>query len=182
MTTHHEFSTIADNVQRRLKARRRQRMMLLIIALGLFFIFILALTYGLRTKIDFFRMPAQLTMLDLEQGRYLRLGGRVVPGTVVRRGQEISFQIADEEATVRVSYQGVLPNLFKEGDTILAEGTLVGPGLFKARRLLAKHDERYEPSRSSSRQSFAAPRDNKEVALQKVAASHEALSWMGAIC
>ena len=79
-------------------------------------------------------------------GQRLRLGGLVETGSVARAtdGAGVSFRVTDGAATVRVTYDGILPDLFREGQGVVAEGTLVG-GVFQAREVLAKHDENYMP-------------------------------------
>jgi cytochrome c-type biogenesis protein CcmE len=79
-------------------------------------------------------------------GRRFRLGGLVQPGSLVHGDNlAVTFRVADGSATLPVSYDGILPDLFREGQGVVAEGALDGSGVFRADTVLAKHDERYMP-------------------------------------
>ncbi len=100
---------------------------------------------GFRESIVFFRPPTELVALNPPPTERLRVGGMVVEGTVVRgQGAEVSFAVTDHETEVRVAFMGVLPDLFREGQGIVAEGYW-RDGVFQAREVLAKHDEEYMP-------------------------------------
>jgi cytochrome c-type biogenesis protein CcmE len=102
--------------------------------------------YGLRDSISYFYTPAQARAAHVEAGRAIQLGGLVVPGSVVRRnGSEIDFTVADRIAQSRVAYKGEVPDLFREGQGIVAMGAYDGQGVFRASQVLAKHDEKYMP-------------------------------------
>jgi cytochrome c-type biogenesis protein CcmE len=102
--------------------------------------------YALGQKASFFYMPAELQAAALEPGQRIRLGGLVEEGTVKRgQGTEVSFAITDTEDSVPVAYVGILPDLFREGQGVIAEGTLRADGVFAADSVLAKHDENYMP-------------------------------------
>ncbi|MEC8846871.1 MAG: cytochrome c maturation protein CcmE [Pseudomonadota bacterium] len=94
----------------------------------------------------FFFSPSDLQAKEVAPGQRLRLGGLVETGSVARAtdGVGVSFRVTDGATTVRVTYDGILPDLFREGQGVVAEGTLVG-GVFQAREVLAKHDENYMP-------------------------------------
>jgi cytochrome c-type biogenesis protein CcmE len=81
---------------------------------------------------------------EAPQARTFRIGGMVQEGSVVRNGTQVSFVVTDTVRTVPVTYNGILPDLFKEGKGVVAQGQLKG-GLFQAREVLAKHDENYMP-------------------------------------
>jgi cytochrome c-type biogenesis protein CcmE len=108
-------------------------------ALGVVFILI-SLLYD---QISFFVTPAQLNMQKINTP--LRLGGLVQKGSVKRVGDIVTFIVQDEKATIRVVYQGVLPNLFRDTQGVIADGYLKDNATFVADRLLVKHDERYMP-------------------------------------
>ena len=102
--------------------------------------------YGLRGSISFFYTPAQAQAAHVPAGRAIQLGGLVRPGSVVKhdRGQ-VDFVVADRQASSRVVYQGDLPDLFREGQGVVAVGAYNDAGVFVAKQVLAKHDERYMP-------------------------------------
>jgi len=95
--------------------------------------------------IAFFKSPSEILAENPGPDRLLRLGGLVVDGSVVRgQGATVSFEVTDGGASVPVSFTGVLPDLFREGQGIIAEGRMTG-GRFLAEEVLAKHDENYMP-------------------------------------
>jgi cytochrome c-type biogenesis protein CcmE len=126
--------------------RKGRRLTLIGVALGVVgFAAGLAL-YALRDNIVFFYGPSELAQKDLSPGARLRVGGLVKPGTLVKsEGERASFVITDNAHDVAVTYQGLLPDLFREGQGVVAEGVLEAPGKFRADTVLAKHDERYMP-------------------------------------
>lgn len=126
---------------------RKQRRAVLIVAcvavLGLASILVL---FALRDTIVFFHTPTEVTAKQIQPGQRFRLGGLVAAGSVVRgAGTDVRFTITDTAANVAVAYRGVLPDLFREGQGVVAEGRLEGDGTFRADTVLAKHDENYMP-------------------------------------
>ncbi len=102
--------------------------------------------FALRQEIVFFRTPSDLVEQKVAVGTRLRLGGLVEKGTVVRgQGTDVTFVVTDTIKTVKVIYTGILPDLFREGQGVVAEGALASEGLFVADTVLAKHDENYMP-------------------------------------
>ncbi|MFQ5533684.1 MAG: cytochrome c maturation protein CcmE [Sphingomonadales bacterium] len=98
-------------------------------------------------NIVFFFTPSELAEKEMPDGRRFRLGGLVEDGSVVSRGQMITeFRVTDLQRAVPVVYRGLLPDLFREGQGVIAEGALGGDGVFMATEVLAKHDETYMPS------------------------------------
>lgn len=93
----------------------------------------------------YFYTPGDLQTKHVGPDRRVRLGGLVETGSVVKDGQHVSFTVSDGVATVPVTYTGVLPDLFREGQGVVAEGRLDGQGHFVASEVLAKHDEKYMP-------------------------------------
>lgn len=94
----------------------------------------------------YFRMPSDLTASDMTPGTRIRLGGLVQQGTVERgQGTTVRFDVTDEKNTVPVVFTGILPDLFREGQGVIVEGTFGSNGNFVADTVLAKHDERYMP-------------------------------------
>ena len=105
--------------------------------------------YALSDSIVFFYGPSEVVKKALPAGTRLRIGGLVKPGSLVKsEGQNVTFAVTDNDNSVAVSYQGLLPDLFREGQGVVAEGVLEGPGRMRADSntgVLAKHDERYMP-------------------------------------
>lgn len=93
----------------------------------------------------FFFTPSQVAAKEAPVGRTFRIGGMVVPGSVKRDGVEVHFVVTDTAKEIPVVYRGQLPDLFKEGKGVVAQGSLGPDGVFKAREVLAKHDENYMP-------------------------------------
>lgn len=101
---------------------------------------------ALRDQIVFFYSPTEITEKALEPGTRVRLGGLVADGSVQRGADgQVSFAITDTANDVEVSYHGILPDLFREGQGVVAEGVLTGTHSINAESVLAKHDERYMP-------------------------------------
>lgn len=127
---------------------RKQRRAVLI-GSGVFILSIAALLvmFALRDTIVFFHTPSDLAENKVQAGQRFRLGGLVADGSVRRgEGKTISFAVTDTLQTVKVRYTGVLPDLFREGQGVVAEGVLAGDGQFEADSVLAKHDENYMPA------------------------------------
>jgi cytochrome c-type biogenesis protein CcmE len=102
--------------------------------------------FALRDQIVFFYSPSELAEKSLPLGARVRIGGLVEKGSVVRNGDgSVRFAVTDTAKTVAVAYHGILPDLFREGQGIVAEGTLAGDGSVTAETVLAKHDENYMP-------------------------------------
>ena len=101
--------------------------------------------YALRDSIVFFSTPTMAAEQHIAPGKRFRLGGLVQPGSLVCRNDGASFEVADGGAKLPVTYKGLLPDLFREGQGVIAEGVLEPGGGLKADSVLAKHDERYMP-------------------------------------
>ena len=126
--------------------RKQRRLTLIASALGVLAIALGLVLYAIRDSIVFFYTPATVAEKSIKPGVRFRLGGLVKEGSVDRAvGQDIAFEIVDAQRSVRVQYRGVLPDLFREGQGVVAEGMLDGAGVFKADTVLAKHDETYMP-------------------------------------
>jgi cytochrome c-type biogenesis protein CcmE len=101
---------------------------------------------ALKQNITFFRSPADVASLALKPGTRFRLGGLVEAGSVVKAANNIAqFNITDGTKSLKVNFDGILPDLFREGQGIVSEGILQNDGSFKADTVLAKHDENYMP-------------------------------------
>jgi cytochrome c-type biogenesis protein CcmE len=102
--------------------------------------------FALGQKASYFYMPADLTTASIAPGQRIRLGGLVEKGTIMRgQGTEVAFAVTDNEKSVKVSYTGILPDLFREEQGVITEGTFGPDGVFVADSVLAKHDESYMP-------------------------------------
>ncbi len=102
--------------------------------------------FALRDSIVFFHTPSDVVEKGIAPGQRFRLGGLVAEGSVKRgEGEHITFIVTDTLKTVPVTYEGVLPDLFREGQGVVAEGKLMPSGVFIADTVLAKHDETYMP-------------------------------------
>ena len=97
-----------------------------------------------QSNLVFFYTPSQVAANEAPLARTFRIGGMVLAGSVKREGTTVNFIVTDTARTVPVSYVGILPDLFKEGKGVVAQGQLRG-GVFVAREVLAKHDENYMP-------------------------------------
>jgi cytochrome c-type biogenesis protein CcmE len=126
---------------------RKQRRLTLIGVAGCVLAVALGLVlYAMNDTIVFFNSPADIQAKSVQPGTRIRLGGLVKEGTVQRGSdQQMTFEVMDAQASIRVNYKGLLPDLFREGQGIVAEGTLESPSVFRADTVLAKHDENYMP-------------------------------------
>ncbi|MER8366927.1 cytochrome c maturation protein CcmE [Mesorhizobium sp. M1348] len=126
----------------------RKQKRLSVIAAGLAFLGVATgLTfYALGQKASYFYMPADLATASLQPGQRIRLGGLVEKGTVERsQGATVAFSVTDNQEDVKVTYTGILPDLFREGQGVITEGSFGPDGVFVADSVLAKHDETYMP-------------------------------------
>lgn len=98
-----------------------------------------------RSNLVFFYSPSQVMAQEAPQGRTFRVGGLVRMGSLQRDGVHVHFDVTDTAQTIPVRYQGILPDLFREGKGVVAQGQLGSDGIFVAREVLAKHDENYMP-------------------------------------
>jgi cytochrome c-type biogenesis protein CcmE len=98
-----------------------------------------------NSNLVFFYTPSQVADHQAPQGRSFRIGGLVQSGSVVRDGVSVRFLVTDTAKSMTVHYEGVLPDLFKEGKGVVAQGQIGADGVFVAREVLAKHDENYMP-------------------------------------
>lgn len=129
------------------RMNRKQRRLMLIAAAGAVLCVAAGLVlFAMRDAIVFFYGPTEIAEKGLQPGTRMRLGGLVETGSVERGpGQRVSFAVTDGKTTIRVGYEGLLPDLFREGQGVVTEGVLEGTGRFRADSVLAKHDETYMP-------------------------------------
>jgi cytochrome c-type biogenesis protein CcmE len=130
-----------------MRLRKRQRLLLVVVALILVGGATGLVMLALSDSVAFFVTPTDIATSQVEVDRRFRLGGLVVPGSIERSGEDgtIAFALTDQAHQVRVRYRGLLPDLFREGQGIVAQGHLAGDGVFIASEVLAKHDENYMP-------------------------------------
>ena len=98
-----------------------------------------------QSNLVFFYSPSQVMAKEAPVSRTFRIGGMVKEGSVKRSGTEVQFAVTDTAQTMQVKYVGILPDLFKEGKGVVAQGQVGADGMFVAREVLAKHDENYMP-------------------------------------
>ena len=126
--------------------RRRNQRLMIISVVGAVLVLAATLTFaGLRDSVVYFVAPSELAV-KAKAGHRVRLGGLVVEGTVHRDADgAVSFAVTDGAAQVNVRYDGLLPDLFREGQGVVAEGRYTPGRSFEAERVLARHDETYMP-------------------------------------
>jgi len=124
------------------KTRRLYFVLLGMLALGAATALVLT---AMSDTLVYFYTPSDMAGKTIAPGRRLRIGGLVEEGSVAKHEATVTFNITDLTATLPVTYTGVLPDLFREGQGVVAEGKLDRDGLFHASEVLAKHDEKYMP-------------------------------------
>lgn len=126
--------------------RRQRRLGLIAASLTVLGVALGLVLFAMRDTIVFFYGPTEIADKGVKPGTRLRLGGLVEQGSVVRgAGQTVAFAVTDTRRAVPVRFTGHLPDLFREGQGVVAEGVLEPDGSFRADSVLAKHDERYMP-------------------------------------
>jgi len=126
--------------------RKQRRLVLIGSSLGVLALAAALVLSALKDSIVFFNSPTDEVEKHVAPGTRIRLGGLVKPGTM-QRGEKlaVSFEVTDGNRAIAVNYQGILPDLFREGQGVIAEGIIEAGGTFKADSVLAKHDEKYMP-------------------------------------
>lgn len=129
------------------KSHKARRRLTIILAAAPILALAVGLTlYGLRENISFFYTPDQARTAQVQPGRAFQLGGLVEAGSLVRQPDgAMKFRVVDNKAGMTVLYDGEVTSLFREGQGVVAEGALRPDGVFVAKRVLAKHDEKYMP-------------------------------------
>jgi cytochrome c-type biogenesis protein CcmE len=126
--------------------RKQRRAVLIAVGVGILSVAVLLVLFALRDTIVFFHTPKEVAEKQIPAGKRIRLGGLVADGSLKRgAGTAIEFTITDTARSIPVSYTGILPDLFREGQGVVAEGKLDASGRFLADTILAKHDETYMP-------------------------------------
>jgi cytochrome c-type biogenesis protein CcmE len=124
---------------------KRKRLWLLVGSLSVLGVAVALVLSALSDNIVFFYSPSQLAEKHVPTGRRFRIGGLVENGSVHKEGSEARFRVTDLKRSVEVVYRGILPDLFREGQGVIAEGSLGPDDIFSAREVMAKHDEKYMP-------------------------------------
>lgn len=128
-------------------APKHQRLVLVLLGIAALIGAVLLAMWGLADRAAYFRTPQDVAAGLAKPGEPIRLGGMVQAGSITRQpdGVSIAFVVTDGPASVPVRYRGIVPDLFKEGSGVVAEGRLGADRVFVADTILAKHDERYMP-------------------------------------
>jgi cytochrome c-type biogenesis protein CcmE len=126
---------------------KHQRLVLVVLAVTAMVGAVLLAMWGLQDRAAYFVTPSDIAAGKVQPDKAMRLGGMVVKGSLQRDpdGVTVRFTVSDTRAETPVVYRNILPNLFREGSGVVAEGRLDPSGLFVADNILAKHDERYMP-------------------------------------
>lgn len=130
-----------------MKPARKRKLLLLMLIVLIIAVVVALVLFALRQNISLFYTPTQIATGGAPLNRAISAGGMVVKGSLVRGGSDLSvqFKITDFKHTVDVTYHGILPDLFREGQGIVAKGQLTDSQHFQALEVLAKHDENYMP-------------------------------------
>ncbi|QEE09007.1 cytochrome c maturation protein CcmE [Bartonella kosoyi] len=135
-----------------LKQRKKRRLRIILLCCLVMEIAASLLVYAMRHAVSFFRMPSEITKEDILTGRPLRLGGFVEKGSVQYVGESgVIFFITDNTKHKKVIFNGILPDLFREGQGVIVEGYFDKQDFFIGTRILAKHDETYMPKETADR-------------------------------
>ena len=131
---------------------RHKRLMLAAIVLGGTAVAVTLVVNAFRSNLVFFYSPSDVVAEQAPRDRTFRLGGLVETGSVKRQadGVTVRFAVTDTAKVIAVEYRGILPDLFKEGKGVVAQGKLEPDGIFRAKEVLAKHDENYMPPEAAN--------------------------------
>ena len=124
---------------------RSKRLIMVLAGLGVAGVAVSLVVSAFRSNLVFFFTPSQIAADEAPRNRSFRIGGLVEAGSLHRDGTTVRFQVTDTAKSVAVTYEGILPDLFREGKGVVAQGRLEPDGLFHASEVLAKHDENYMP-------------------------------------
>ena len=137
---------MVEHVRVAVMTRKQRRLALIGSGLGILAIAVALMLNAFRDSIVFFNSPSDIEAKHIAAGTRIRLGGLVKNGSLLHGNNlKVHFTVTDGSHEVPVAYQGVLPDLFREGQGVVAEGALDGAGQFNADTILAKHDETYMP-------------------------------------
>ena len=126
--------------------RKQRRLTLIGTAVGILALALGLVLYAMSDTIVFFHAPSDIAAKSVQPGTRFRLGGLVKEGSITRgEAHQGTFEVKDANGSIPVRYQGLLPDLFREGQGVVTEGVLETSGVFKADTVLARHDETYMP-------------------------------------
>lgn len=125
--------------------KKQRRVQIILLAFVAMFVSVALIGYAMKDGINFFRSPTQVVEDPPKAGEVFRIGGLVEEGSLTRgQGEAVTFRVTDTNHTIPVSFTGILPDLFAEGQGMVGTGQMV-EGTFVASEILAKHDETYMP-------------------------------------
>ncbi len=140
--------------------KRHKRIAIIVAGVAVVAIAATLVLRAFQSNLVFFYSPSQIASQEAPVARTFRLGGLVVAGSVKREDVRVNFEVTDTSKTVPVRFEGILPDLFKEGKGVVAQGQLVD-GVFVAKEVLAKHDENYMPPEAAEALKNAAQSNEK---------------------
>ena len=124
----------------------KNRLIKILLSLLILIVAVLIIIFNLRDNIVYFYTPTELERIDISEKKIMRVGGLVKKDSIKNDGSKnFSFIITDNTNEINVDFQGILPNLFAEEKGVVVEGSYVQENLFRANKVLAKHDENYMP-------------------------------------
>ena len=124
----------------------KNRLIKILLSLLILIVAVLIIIFNLRDNIVYFYTPTELERIDISEKKIMRVGGLVKKNSIKNDGSKnFSFIITDNTNEINVDFQGILPNLFAEEKGVVVEGSYVQENLFRANKVLAKHDENYMP-------------------------------------
>ncbi|WP_419420648.1 cytochrome c maturation protein CcmE [Legionella sp. D16C41] len=141
---------------------RRRKLRIILFILIVTAVSLALIMYALRQNISLFYTPSQVSQGEVPQNKLVRIGGMVVEKSIVRGadGLSVQFKLTDFKQIVSVNYYGILPDLFREGQGVVALGTVVDKNSFKATEVLAKHDANYMPPEVKNALAKSTPKQN----------------------
>jgi cytochrome c-type biogenesis protein CcmE len=147
---------------------RHKRLALIAVGLALLVVAVVLFTKSFKSNLVFFFTPTQVSHGEAPKTGNFRIGGMVEEGSLKRLpdGLRVQFNVTDTARTMPVEFKGILPDLFKEGKGVVAEGSLDKDGLFKADQVLAKHDENYMPPEAAAALEAAKVQKAKDAAAK----------------
>ncbi|WP_455477334.1 cytochrome c maturation protein CcmE [Bartonella sp. B41] len=135
-----------------LEQRKKKRLVAVLLCLFIMGVAAVLILYAMRNTISFFRTPSEITREDIFTGRSLRLGGIVEKGTIEYVGDmKVIFFVTDNTKHEKIVFNGILPDLFREGQGVIVEGHFDKQGFFIGTRILAKHDEIYMSKKTADK-------------------------------
>ena len=148
---------------------RHRRLAIVVFGVAALGVAVALVLNAFNSNLVFFYSPSQVIAKEAPLARTFRIGGLVEPGSVQRKDVVVSFRVTDSAKSIAVQYQGILPDLFKEGKGVVAQGKLRDDGVFEAKEVLAKHDENYMPPEAAKAVGDAHARALQKQAIEATA-------------